>query len=400
MSSRKIIILIYSFNFACYLAALGMTIFWCYKFWLDEDLCLVDYKPFKNSENVEHPMLSLCFLNPIDQAKLKRYNKSFTETKYLNFLKGIDYHKGMELIKHEDVILNINNFYLGNMVLFNNGTEVRVKNEGSIQELPNVTFSGIWDGNLLKCHGLEKKDKDIDYMYFAFNSSIFSNRIRPEYGEKLQPITFLHFSNKILLARNTYKETWPQRIDTKEYSMDFILNQVEVLKRRQKRNSHCLHDSLNYDETIIMNHLNNVGCRPPYQMKRKNLTICSTSKKRKQSIINLQMEKFENLLPACTSIENINFRYEESHVDWSCKDCFWIGVIFPYKYKEITQVKAVDIQTLIGNASAYLGLILGFTILQLPSFLGHLRERAQRLMLFVNQEDQEKEGQDKNISRC
>ena len=59
----------------------------------------------------------------------------------------------------------------------------------------------------------------------------------------------------------------------------------------------------------------------------------------------------------------------------------------------------MDIQTLIGNASAYLGLILGFTILQLPSFLGHLRERARRLMFFVNQEDEEKEGQDKNISR-
>ena len=63
-----------------------------------------------------------------------------------------------------------------------------------------------------------------------------------------------------------------------------------------------------------------------------NIIICSASKKRKQSIINLQIEKFENLLPACTSIENINFRYEEPHVDWSFKDCFWIGVIFPYKY--------------------------------------------------------------------
>ena len=60
----------------------------------------------------------------------------------------------------------------------------------------------------------------------------------------------------------------------------------------------------------------------------------------------------------------------------------------------------MDIQTLIGNASTYLGLILGFTILELPSFLGHLKERAQRLMFFVNLEGQEKEGQDKNISRC
>ena len=244
MSSQKINILKYSFNSACYLAALGMTIFWCYKFWLDEDLCLVDYKPFTNSQNVEHPMLSLCFLNPIDESKLKSYNKSFTLTKYLNFLKGIDHHKGIEFIKHEDVIINLTDFYLGSTVMFDNGTQAKVKNDGRMNELPSVTFSGLWYGNLLKCLGLVKKAKEIEYMYFAFNSSLFPNRIRPNYGEKLQPITFLHSPNKVLLAGNTYKETWPQRIDTREYSMDFILNQVDVLKRRNKRDAHCLHDSL------------------------------------------------------------------------------------------------------------------------------------------------------------
>ena len=42
-------------------AVLGMTIFWCYKFWKDDDLCLVDYKLFECEQQIDLPMISMCF---------------------------------------------------------------------------------------------------------------------------------------------------------------------------------------------------------------------------------------------------------------------------------------------------------------------------------------------------
>ena len=36
----------YCFNIACFSAALGMTSFWIYKYFKDEDLSQVDFKPF------------------------------------------------------------------------------------------------------------------------------------------------------------------------------------------------------------------------------------------------------------------------------------------------------------------------------------------------------------------
>ena len=123
-----------------------MTIYWCYKFWLDEDLTLVDYKHYDMSANIEYPMLSLCFLNPLNGTAIESYNATFTERMYLNYLKGIEFQKGMELIDHENVVIKLEDFYHGHFVMFKNGTEIEELNLGNESNLPEVTFSGflVW----------------------------------------------------------------------------------------------------------------------------------------------------------------------------------------------------------------------------------------------------------------
>ena len=38
-------------------------------------------------------------------------------------------------------------------------------------------------------------------------------------------------------------------------------------------------------------------------------------------------------------------------------------------FKEIKQVRAYNVQSLIGNAGGYIGLFLGYTLKEMPSFL-------------------------------
>ena len=68
------------------------------------------------------------------------------------------------------------------------------------------------------------------------------------------------------------------------------------------------------------------------------------------------------LKQACTSIENINYKYREYDTDDHENDRFWIGLTYPEKFKDINQVRAVDIQTVIGNAGGYVGLFLGILV--------------------------------------
>ena len=58
-------------------------------------------------------------------------------------------------------------------------------------------------------------------------------------------------------------------------------------------------------------------------------------------------------------------------------DFFVLNVNFQArKFKEIKQVRAYTTQTLIGNTGGYIGLFLGYTIKEIPTFLGYLYEYA------------------------
>jgi hypothetical protein len=85
----------------------------------------------------------------------------------------------------------------------------------------------------------------------------------------------------------------------------------------------------------------------------------------KQTVVNLNSTEniYKNLGPACTSIEDIRYTFDETDVDWWGNDWFWISITLPKSFKEISQVRAVDIQTVIGNAGGYVGLFLGRKIL-------------------------------------
>ena len=49
-------------------------------------------------------------------------------------------------------------------------------------------------------------------------------------------------------------------------------------------------------------------------------------------------------------------------------------------YTEITQIKAYDVQTLIGNAGGYVGLFLGVALIQLPSAVQYTFQMLKKLL--------------------
>ena len=92
--------------------------------------------------------------------------------------------------------------------------------------------------------------------------------------------------------------------------------------------------------------------------------------------------KFVNLtehISPCQTIENLFFAYEQSetanipppfHEIKTTKNIFVVSLIFlSANYKEITHVQAFDAQSLVGNSEGYLGLFLGYALLQIPEFL-------------------------------
>ena len=143
--------------------------------------------------------------------------------------------------------------------------------------------------------------------------------------------------------------------------MDFIFNEVKILKRRNKRTETCMQDFEKYDTHLLNSHLETIGCKAPYQKTERNFSICSSKENMKQAVVDLNnvWGNSDILKPPCISMEDIRYTFNEYDVDWKGSDWFWISYTFLNTFMEIVQVRAVDVQTVIGNAGGYVGLFIG-----------------------------------------
>ena len=341
------------FSFACFSAAFGMTVFWCYKFWMDEDLCEVDYKSFESSVEVDYPMLSFCLKNPFIESKLKNYNESFSISNYIKFLKSHEYYPGIENVSLNDVTLNLDDFYIKSQLEFRNGTY------REFYEKPKVNQLGHTKDTFFKCYGVKFEDRGVKCAVMLFKSNEIANMSVRNY------VAMLHLPNQKAVAVEKAKYLWPKRYEQKQFSMIFKIDQVEILRRRNKRSKPCVPNSVSYDNKIINEYIRKNGCRAPYQITPKDVPLCVS----KDGIVGASLDLWtirEDVSP-CTTASNIIYTYnEENHDDNGIEDhqdLFWIGLCFPNKFKEIKQQRAVDIQTVIGNAGGYVGLFLGNQII-------------------------------------
>ena len=370
-------ILRYSFNLACFSATLGMICFWFYNFLKDEDLSQVNFKPFEHVFNEgEHPMISLCFLDPVIESKLKEYDQSLTKKIYLGSLMGIIPYNDTNKIDFEAVSINLSDFYRGDAIDFSNGTFVERSNPEFLSRLPWVTWIGFYKEFLAKCFGLGLNQKNVSSATYRFNSSIFVNAIRKE---KLWIIP--HLPRKILKSVNNPQVVRITEIKEIEYALVVWLDQIEILRRRNKRSDPCISDNLNYDETAIAKFAEKIGCEAPYRRSIRNLTSCETSKQMKEAS-NALKELWNNFQNPCTNAEVMTLIYKEQILTRNGSNWFHVTVDFPKKVKEIVTVKAVDIQSLIGNAGGYIGLFLGNGIIhrhRLPQYYNDVKYSSENI---------------------
>ena len=364
------------FTLACFSAAIGMTIWWCYKFSKDESLSEIEYKTFESSENVETPMLSLCFLLPVDRLKLMSYNDSFSPNHYQGVLMGNRDIDGMENIDFNYVTLNLTDHVLMDRMNFRNGTEIVTNwpsspgyNSTSNSHGLEVTYSGFYHNSLIKCFGLRVDIKKVAKTQFYFDTLMYPKGYRPRMRKPFHPFTYIHLPNQIFLAGNTLKETWPDRKNNLGYSMRFTITSMDILKRRNKMAQECVDDGIKFDDYVMASHVEKFGCKPLYLNIISNRSMCSGKEKMNEAIFDFLMIHDMSVKP-CTTLHNVNYRYEEAdYENKRIQNRFNIEIVFPDSFKEIVQVKAVDIQTVIGNAGGYVGLFCGNIILFYSIFL-------------------------------
>ena len=125
------------------------------------------------------------------------------------------------------------------------------------------------------------------------------------------------------------------------------------------------------------------NCTTKEQMKKlRTLHIAAASYHKGQNPENKSLE----IYPPCLEIGNVQIDYMDVELDLNAYSALileliqkirnndyrsnYIGVRIDYwsllMFKEIKQIRAYNLQSLIGNTGGYVGLLLGYTILELP----------------------------------
>ena len=156
--------------------------------------------------------------------------------------------------------------------------------------------------------------------------------------------------------------------------VELKISSVIKLKRRQKSNVRCNPDINNHDDRKFQREVieKHVGCIPDYWSY--SLPIVKT---------NSTCQSFEDLQKTYNLIQNFKdvLSYDPPCVEMTCLVAyaneidqlphqFYIKIIYAERfYQEIKNDKAFSFVALFSTAGGYLGLFLGYSLLQFPDFL-------------------------------
>ena len=331
----------YIFSIMCIIATLGMCGYWIYKFSLNEDSTLVNYKKFYDHEDDIYPTISMCLENPFLKKELAKYGTN--ESLYLAFLRGDYYSKKMAVINYTRVTIDISNFIKAYRIYYRNNTFDSFESALTLNDkktLMTNSFNGIADSYQLfyKCFALEMpKIRDMKIFRILLSNRIFPNGTRPtKYGLK----TFVHLPKQFLLSGYTEKWIWPDRTSKEGYKMRFLLDSIEIVTKRKKRGSNCGEDNWkHYDDWVIKLHQNNTKCNNPYLNSLEHLPSCDTAELISKSAISNTFVESNNYEKPCKTMEMVRMDYIESSVEDE-REQFWFSISFPKdRFKEIIQTR-------------------------------------------------------------
>jgi len=304
----------------------------------DEDLCLVEYKPFGNTNEMGLPGASLCITGPFIEDKLNDHGTNTTA--YIKYLSGDDFTENLASINYTNVTLNLGSIYIVTELLHKNGSTT-TSADGVIRS----SLSAFYYNSFMKCYNMDMDNSDmfeINYAKHFFRSDPILQHVL----SSKMVYALAHGPHQSLLTNNIKVVSFDANAIYGE-DITFKMSKIEVVKTRNKPKSPCVTHWRNWDEFISLRHWKDIGCIPPYHESHQNVPICSTMKEIKRwynilaTIINVR-----EYMP-CKQMPVIDFDVHKGG-QRRTSDAFSISIGYPELAKIITQSRAVDENALIG----------------------------------------------------
>ena len=171
------------FKFVCCTTACCMIGYWIHKYMKNEDVSLIEYKSFAETDSVSLPALTICFFNPFLNSELESLHDNVTNETYLQYLIGEkNSNQKYRHIKYEEVTLNLSDYIRGILIGFRPGKNKPItENCLNADSCSYVSIQRNYDGfagkDLLKCFAIQVKQiysKDVAFLMISFKKTFSS----------------------------------------------------------------------------------------------------------------------------------------------------------------------------------------------------------------------------------
>ena len=220
----------------------------------------------------------------------------------------------------------------------------------------------------------------------TLNSTAIKESIKTEFGitydTKME--IFVHFPNQLIKSFGKAKysisfshllSTLTPKNDSTPKILEFKLSECKRLKKRVKSNDPCSAQIKNYDQYLYNEIVKLVGCAPIYLKQflsnDSNETECVLPNDLWKA--NHIIEKFDTLLKKkdkpCDEMLVLTIDSVNSNPNPKPQD---IAIKFIYSeqiYEEIEYRKAIESFSWISNVGGFVGIFLGYSMMQFPEFL-------------------------------
>lgn len=368
-----------SIKIACICATIALIGMWIVTYNLDKDSSVIESKNYFETDDDHFPVMSLCFNQFYDDLIFKDYGENVTAKAYQQFLFGNHFDENLTKIDFHRITTNISNYLIEYDVMYRNGTEIFTKDNLSWKPLYH-TFSWFSWGYFLKCFGFELLEKNIYYVRIVLSRKIFENNVNKYAGSFA---VLFHYPNQVMSSIQTLKREWLVWDNETNHYITFNIKGMETSTLRYKQGKdNCVPDWKEYDNVTLEDHLRTVGCKRPDQITDSDLPICTSKEKMKQANIPLSNDKIK----PCRRVESVDFDLGESLFDGdlgygNCWFCIVLRILNP-QFKDTIQVKAVDIEMLVGYIGGYVGILTGFSLIQIPLLTMTIARQIDKILIY------------------
>ena len=385
MLPKRYDILVVLFRIVCVSGAISTTI-WCwYEYSKNEDMCEVFFKKFLEDDESVYPDITIMFPHQFNETAIqKHFGNNINSSSVRKILQGEEWDDRIMDIKLEDISGKLHDYLNWNCIL---SSFYESCNE--VEEILTTYLFGM------EAHTFRFSRKShMIAATFQFRTEIFNNGINPSPQEAF--VAF-QYPNRVYRAQGSlFDIQWSKENEnlSDNRQLTFSLKNMEVLRRRHKKGSECL-DLEDFDTKVTEEYMIKVGCRPNYYNSSSIENVCKTKEEIQQLLkhhiaIFHRFQNNKNDVPPCTEIQKLQIDYSTKSAGVTQKfnnqTDTWFEVrfdIFTDSFKVIKQNRAYSTQSLIGNIGGYLGLCIGFSLLDLLTLIVVFCEKIRNTFLSI-----------------